>query len=885
MTRPSVSKTRWIPFIWILPFLAALIGGWLVNESILESGVEIHIVFNNAEGLKEGKTRIIYKGIKVGLVKDMHISKDMQQVEVIADIDHDAVPGLKTNTVFWLVKPKVTMTGITGLDTLVAGNYIRMRPGPGKDKRDFTALSKPPSMDVKTPGLHINVIADQLGSVDRGSPVYYRKIPVGKVLDYSLPEDLNGVIIKILIEEEYTPLIQTNTRFWNASGLSIKAGLTGVSIQTESIAALIAGGIAFYTPDQLETEPARSGQTFKLYKDFDSAQVGISVKILFESGIGLVEGKTQVKHEGFKIGVVKKLNHRHKGKYIVADVLFDPIADELLKVDTKFWLVKPKFSLSGVSGLNTLFQGNYIDVQVGDGKSARKFTALSKPPLITSEMNGLHLVLKANELGSLEQGSPVSFKQIQVGHVQDYQLAEDGRNVLIDIYIREPYTHLVAKGSRFWNTSGVDLNVSTAGMKIRTGSLRSILTGGIEFITASQSKQKVLNGAVYTLYDDYNGATENGLLVRKTSQGSLNITIQTDDLGSLNIGTKVFYQKIPVGEVTHYQLSKNNSAVILSVQINKRYRHLVKKQSRFWRSSGISIEGGLSGVKIRTASLNAVLNGGISFYTPDDGERYSAAGNNEAFSLFDDFDTARENGFPIQVVFELADGIEAGTLIKYRGIEVGKVKRVQLSNNHQGIIVDAVLFGFAKEFARSGTRFQLIGPSLGLFITKHLETLVQGKYIEILPGKGSKSRYFSGSILSIKSQNGLHIVLKSQKLGSIKPGNPVYYKQMPVGVVTGFRLSPSATHVLIDLSIDGNYEKLVRKNSKFWNVSGVEMDFGLFSGAVIKAETIESIVSGGVAFATPEDGAGNMAEASATFQLHPQAEEEWLAWSPVILGD
>ncbi len=885
MTKPVVVKNRWIPLIWILPILAAMIGGWLIYESILESGVDIHIVFNNAEGIKEGKTKIIYKGVKVGLVKDIHIGRDMQQVEVIAEIDHDAVPGLKTNTAFWLVKPKVTMSGITGLDTLVAGNYIRMKPGTGKARRQFMALSKPPSMEVKTPGLHLSVLADQLGSIDRGSPVYYRKIPVGKVLDYSLSEDFNGVIIKILVEEDYTHLIKNSTRFWNASGISIKAGLTGVAIQTESIVALIKGGIAFYTPDQLDSKPAETGKTFKLYKDFDSAQVGIPVEILFESGIGLIEGKTEVKHGGFKIGVVKKLIHHHEEKFIVAEVLFDPVAEDLLKEDTKFWLVKPKFSLSGVSGLNTLLQGNYIATQVGNGKPTTKFKALSKPPLITSEKNGLHLVLKSEKLSSLEQGSPVLFKQVQVGHVHDYQLAEDGRHVLIDVYIREPYIHLVSQNSRFWNTSGVDLNVTTSGMKVRTGSLRSMLTGGIEFITTSKHRGKVQNGAVFTLYDDYYSATENGLLVQSVSPGSLILSIHTDNLGSINIGTKIYYQKIPVGEVTHYKLADNDATVIVTVQIDKRYKHLVTKQSRFWRNSGISVEGGLSGVKIKTESLNAVLNGGISFYSPQHNAQPSVATNNDVFLLFDDFDEARENGFPIKIFFDLANGIQPDTPIKYRGIDIGKVKQIHLAEDEKGIIVDAVLFGFAKDFARSNTRFRLIGPSLGLFNTKHLETLVQGKYIEITPGTGDRKSIFTGYSNLTADYSGLQIVLKSNNLGSIKPGNPVYYRQVPVGVVTGFRLSQAATHVLIDLLIDTKYSRLVSRNTKFWNVSGVDVEFGLFTGASVKAETLEAVMAGGVAFATPKDSAGDVAEPGTIFELHQKAEEEWLAWSPTIRLD
>lgn len=880
MHKPVLKKNYELWVIWLLPLITAVIGAWLAYKSISETGIEITITFNNAEGIKEDKTKIVYRGMVVGKVKAMRISEDMQQVKVIAEMTRDIADALNSGTVFWLVKPKISLTGVTGLDTLVSGNYILMQPGQGKKIRDFNALSKPPAQE-NLPGLYIHLIAEKLGSLVRGALVYYREIPVGEVQDYELSDDLKKVAIKVHIDEEYRHLVKGTSRFWNASGVSIKAGVKGIDVRTESLAALIAGGIGFQTPDAFIAKPAKNGDRFELYPNFESAKVGIDAKIYFDSALSVHEGM-EVKYDGYKIGVVKKLSYPQAKGNIVADVAFDPRAEIMLREGTKFWVVKPKISLSGVSGLETLIQGTYINAQVGDGKPAREFKALKKPLSNVAESGSLHLILKADELASVERGSPVLYKKVQVGEVQDYRLDAQGKQVLIDIFIDKEQSHLVKPASRFWNASGVQVNFDTSGLQVRTGSVGTLLNGGIEFFTPAGAQGAVKSGQQFALYADYGAATDNGALTRKKIPGSLNIVLRSKQLGAISAGTKVFYQKIPVGEISYYELDAGSGDIAIHASIAKPYRYLVNTASRFWRSGGIDVEAGLSGVKVKTEALNAILNAGVSFDSPVS-VGHAPAEENRAFELFDDADAAaRADGVAVKIRFELAEGIDKGTALKYRGVKVGEVMRVNLADYRQGIVADAVLYGFAKDFARSGTQFWLVGPSLGLFHTEHLETLLKGKYIDVRPGKGERSELFDGFMQAPEVADGLPIVLQAEQLGSLKAGNRVYYRQLPVGQVTGYRLSPDAKHVLIDITIQPRYANLVRDNSRFWNVSGIEFDYGLFRGFTVNAETMETIVGGGIAFATPEQGMKAKARPGTVFELHKSVEKEWLQWSPVI---
>ncbi|MDF1582466.1 MAG: MlaD family protein [Methyloprofundus sp.] len=885
LTKPVITKKHWLSGIWLLPLVAALIGGWTIYQSINEKGIEISIVFDDAEGIREGKTPIMYKGVRIGVVKKVDISANLQQVKVLAEIQRAASESLRKTTGFWLVKPKVSMTEITGLDTIVSGNYIRMNPGEGEQQREFIALDKPPIIEEHKLGLIIDIFADSLGSIARGSKIYFRQIPVGEVLDYELAEAQNGVIIKALIEARYAYLVKKSSRFWNASGLSIKAGLSGFSMQTESLAALIAGGIAFYTPDTDSVDTADSTTQFKLHGDFDSAKVGILVEISFESAIGLQEGVTEVQYDAFKIGIVKKLSYKKTGKSVIAEVMFDPRAEQLLKAGTKFWLDKPKLSLTDFSGLKSLLQGNHIKMQVGGGVSVREFIALNKPPLMSIGDKGIHLILKADSLGSIEYGSPVLYKKIQVGQVHDFKLDKKGESVLIDIYITERYAHLVAPSSRFWNASGVQVSIGTAGMDIQTGTMGTVLNGGIEFITPELSTKKIKNHALYDLYPSYAAATGAGLTPYKPAKDETIIQISTDDLGSLAIGSQVYFKKISVGKLVFYRLSEDNDSIIMSVAIRNKYRHLLTDSSQFWRNSGLKVKAGLAGVDVNMTSLSALLNGGISFANPTlENTATIKEKDNKIYHLYPDEQSALQLAEEIKIKFSLANGISAGTAIKYLGIPVGEISSVKLAEDNQVIIANAKLFGSAIQFARAGTKFWLVSAQLGLFKNKNLDTLIKGSYLDIEPGHGAKQTEFVAKLNPAEIKQGLHLVLQTPRLGSIKVGNSVAYRQMNVGEVRGFRLSSNATQVLIDIYIAPQYAPLIKNNTKFWNASGVSIDFGWIGGAEVRTESVESIVTGGIAFATPEaeDIMATHVQARQVFDLHKDYQPEWLAWRPEI---
>jgi len=263
-----------ISIVWIIPLVAVLIGGWLVFKALSEKGPVITVTFKSAEGLEAGKTKIKYKEVELGQVSAIKLSKDLSKVLITAELVKEAENFISVNTRFWVVRARIGVSGVSGLGTLFSGAYITLDPGkPGNKTHYFKGLEQPPLVTTDLPGRHFSLKADSRGSLDVGTPVYYRKIQVGQVVAYHLVEDGRTVLFKIFINAPYHQYVYQNTRFWNASGLDFKLDAQGVRVDTESLTSILIGGIAFGN-FQVEAPgpPAQAEALFILFKNLDEAK-------------------------------------------------------------------------------------------------------------------------------------------------------------------------------------------------------------------------------------------------------------------------------------------------------------------------------------------------------------------------------------------------------------------------------------------------------------------------------------------------------------------------------------------------------------------------------------------------------------------------------------
>jgi paraquat-inducible protein B len=263
---PPAKVKRWsFPVVWLVPAIAAAVAGYLVYDQVREFGPTITIRFKDGSGLKAGRTPLQYNGVQIGEVKSVSLSDDLRDVVVEARLLRPAASIAREGSEFWIARLGNELQDISNLGTVITGAYIQVRPGGGKPKTDFTGLEDAQAA-VEPRGLEIVLRTGRLGSLKAGSPVYYRGIEVGAVRLSQLGADATTAEVRVMIKPRYVKLVRSGSKFWNASGADVKAGLfSGLEINIESLKSLVAGGIVFATPDNPLTAPARNGAVFPLY--------------------------------------------------------------------------------------------------------------------------------------------------------------------------------------------------------------------------------------------------------------------------------------------------------------------------------------------------------------------------------------------------------------------------------------------------------------------------------------------------------------------------------------------------------------------------------------------------------------------------------------------
>jgi len=255
--------------VWLIPLFAALVAVGIAVHRIMNEGPTISILFKSAEGVEAGKTFIKYKDVKIGEVSAVELHDDFSKVLVTAKIDKHAEDLMVKDASFWVVQPRVTLSGVSGLGTLLSGNYIGFEQGKSQERhRRFVGLEVAPVITMDQPGKQYELTAKDMGSLGIGSPLYFRRLQVGQVIGSKLAADGESVRFRVFVNEPYDGFISAETRFWNASGLDVSLGADGVDVRTQSLVSLLIGGVAFETPTFLaQGEPAAADSSFPLFAD------------------------------------------------------------------------------------------------------------------------------------------------------------------------------------------------------------------------------------------------------------------------------------------------------------------------------------------------------------------------------------------------------------------------------------------------------------------------------------------------------------------------------------------------------------------------------------------------------------------------------------------
>lgn len=284
--RAEVRTRRWnLSLVWIVPIIALLVGASLVVRNWMQQGPVISISFATGEGLEAHKTQVKYRSVVIGEVTSVELARDRKGVVTKVQLSKDAESFASRGAKFWVVRPRIGAGGVSGVDTLLSGAFIGADAGEASaPEKNFTGLESPPPITYGEKGKRFMLGADDLGSLDIGSSIYYRRIPVGQVVSYALRQDGKGVDIGVFVNAPYDAFVTQDTRFWNASGVDLSVDANGLKVNTESLSSLLVGGLAFGTPDfAADAKPAADEQRFQLFADRDTALAPPTGKPLYLS--------------------------------------------------------------------------------------------------------------------------------------------------------------------------------------------------------------------------------------------------------------------------------------------------------------------------------------------------------------------------------------------------------------------------------------------------------------------------------------------------------------------------------------------------------------------------------------------------------------------------
>ncbi|MEY4562864.1 MAG: hypothetical protein RLZZ618_2141 [Pseudomonadota bacterium] len=389
---PLPLRRRWRgpSLIWLVPIVALALGVSLLVRALLSTGPTVTIDFRTADGLRPGQTEVRYKEVVVGRVEAVSLSDDRNLVHVTVRLDRSVANIAVDDTRFWVVKPRIDIGGVSGLETLFSGAYIGVDAGISKeDRRHFEGLQGPPYVLRGEPGRSFVLRTKDLGSLDVGSPLYYRRTRVGRVVGYKLDPVADQLAVQIFVESPYESLVNAQTRFWNASGVDLTVNANGLTLNTQTLASVLSGGVAFERlPEYTGLPPAKDGSSFALYADRKTAIAPIDgeprrVRMVFDQTVRGLSVGAPIDFLGIEIGSVKAitLNYDRKQQRFPIEVVADIYPLRLGAVREAIKDTAPSDEARDVALLKRLVDGGLrAQARTGNLISGQMYVALDFMP-------------------------------------------------------------------------------------------------------------------------------------------------------------------------------------------------------------------------------------------------------------------------------------------------------------------------------------------------------------------------------------------------------------------------------------------------------------------------------------------------------------------------
>lgn len=463
-------------------------------------GPLLTVSLDDARGLISGTTRVCFLGQPVGLVEAVKINPTNRSVDALVRLESAFSDLARASAVFTLVRPRISLEGVTGLDTIVTGAYLAVEPGNATElASNFFGRSVSneewDKASANQAGVPIKLTATNIPSISKGAPIFYRGLVAGSVLEKTLDEHARPVL-RAVVHREYANALRANSRFWRVPATAVSIGPGVVKVETQGVEALLQGGIAFDTFDK-PAAPAPAASAFELFdNEALAAATSGPIRITFETARGLVAGRSELRYLGLPVGQISAL--RSTGGKIEVTAYMRPGYEFLQKSGSTFAIVEPKISLKGVTGIETIVSGVYIECLPGSGsETASSFVGVKTSDPVAAGLQGFAIRISAPAT-TIVAGAKVTYRDLSVGQVTAKVLSEDGQSVILTVVIDPKYRRLVHENSRFWDASAIEASIGFIKLKLHSQTLIDP-NGRIAFANPPQPGNLAPEGHVFQL--------------------------------------------------------------------------------------------------------------------------------------------------------------------------------------------------------------------------------------------------------------------------------------------------------------------------------------------------------------------------------------------------
>lgn len=870
---PKIEDKKSISFIWVLPLIILGILGWIAYESYMKKGTNITVVFKSAEGLKEGVTPLEYKGLQLGKVTKISIHEDLKSVKVNILVDNEVAKYVASeSSQFWIKKPTISLTKISGLNTLISGYKIELSPkfktqeeyNTGKYKNYFSGLDTQPNDEFENDGYYVSLIANDKDNVEIGTPIFYNNFQIGEVIAKEFV--FEKVYFTAYIYDKFNYLVNKSSKFFMNEALKVTYGASGLNIELGSLYSAIVGGITVITPNK-EDEKIIKDEPYILYGKKDDLKNKEFFTINFNDVNG-IEENTPIIYKGIEIGKITEVKLNKDGLNTKAFVYEE--YKYLLTNKTKFFVEEPVISFDGVKNLGNIVKGNFVSLEYKKGDFKTDFIAINKKDINKSNMN-IKIDLLSENLNSISTKSKVYFKNIEIGKVDSYALTPDLKNVKISLLIDEKYKDLINDNNLYYDMSSKLIEMKNLNLNINYSGVEPLLNGAIALIAEKKEGAK-LSDKEFKLYSSFKDVEK----LKRASNNGFTIEAEFNNDFEIKHDMAIMYKNQEIGFVKDIKFDDKKSKVSLFIYSD--FKKYITNKSRFYKKGVVNLKASLSGVLFEVDNFSSLLNGSI-ILDADSNIEYDKP------KIFASEDEMKNSTNSVTIVFNDVEGLQENfSQITYKGVNIGKVTKVKL-NEKQQVEVKALIYSDYASIAKEGTLFYLKKPRISLQEIANAGSTVMAVNIGVIKSDNPAIQTrFEGleNQPSVESSHfGTVFKVEDPTASSVNVDSPVYYKNVQIGKVSKIDLSEDGSKVVVDCLIYDKYRKLIRKNSEFYDISGFEMKFSIFSGSKVESNTFTSLLKGGLVVVTPYEY-GEIANPKDKFTLVKTLREDWKSISPSI---